>query len=105
MTGNQRPELSVFVQGLLANAPHVVTVLTCAAAFDEGRLAEVNTVPNNTKHAAKQNALIHVSCATGFVDPSDVVDRAASRDPSTAAKPTPPAHPSRLRRSALSMSA
>src|ERR1043166_3319395 len=69
ITGSHRPELSVFVQGLLANAPHVVTVVTCAAAFDEGRLAaEISTSPpRSNTHAVEQNRFItHVSCNTGL---------------------------------------
>src|SRR5437016_464975 len=39
ITGSQWPVVSVFVHWLVANAPHVVTVFTCTAAFEAGRFA------------------------------------------------------------------
>jgi hypothetical protein len=63
ITGSQRPELSVFVQGLLANEPHVVTVLTCAAALADGRLAaDIKLELKTVKNTDKQNGFIHLSC-------------------------------------------
>jgi hypothetical protein len=62
MTGSQRPELSVFVQGLLAKAPHVVTVLICAAALDEAvPAADITAQLKNTRQTDKQNDFIHFS--------------------------------------------
>jgi hypothetical protein len=63
MTGSHRPELSVFVQGLLAKAPQVVTVVICAAALDEGKLAADITVHvKKARQTDKQNGFIHLSC-------------------------------------------
>src|SRR5205823_7136958 len=62
MTGSHRPELSVFVQGLLAKAPHVVTVLICAAALDDAEpAAEITAEPKNARQTDTQNGFIHVS--------------------------------------------
>src|SRR5437867_13097679 len=62
MTGSQRPELSVFVQALLAKAPHVVTVLICAAALDEAvPAADITTQLKNARQTDKQSDFIHFS--------------------------------------------
>src|SRR5437870_1461694 len=62
MTGSQCPELSVFVQGLLAKAPHVVTVLICAAALDEAEpAADITAQAKNARQIDKQSGFIHFS--------------------------------------------
>ena len=64
MTGSQWPVLSVFVHGLLAKAPQVVTVVICAAAFDAGGLAaEINVQLKNARQTDKQSGFIHFSCS------------------------------------------
>ncbi|PYR58684.1 MAG: hypothetical protein DMF91_16630 [Acidobacteria bacterium] len=63
MTGSQCPELSVFVQGLLAKAPHVVTVLICAAALDDAEpAAEIAVHAKNARQTDRQSGFIHFSC-------------------------------------------
>src|SRR5947207_4349356 len=62
MTGSQRPELSVFVQGLLAKAPHVVTVLICAAALDDAEpAADIAAHAKNARQTDRQSGFIRVS--------------------------------------------
>src|SRR5438876_11653645 len=65
MTGSQRPELSVFVQGLLAKAPHVVTVLICAAALDEAEpAADITVQLKNARQIDKQSGFITLLLVT-----------------------------------------